>query len=189
MIESLDEWLALPSAFALIIYVSLIAATWCFARYRETYFGRETTEDERQKIFRASELIEKSSDHQRHFKKFGISKTRVFSFQQLAAWGYAPHFAPRHLFLNEQLVQFPDAVFAASTLVHEIEHSFWLPLIKATRWGERAAYQTQSDFLRASQVKGSVAELLAAYPDADQSFLMDLRESFAKYEIDHPAIT
>lgn len=70
-----------------------------------------------------------------------------------------------------------------------MHHSYQAPFFKSTWRGEQGAYAAQSEFLRANGVVGTLAQVIAMYPNTDPSYLQDLSDSFAIYAIANPAIT
>ena len=127
------------------------------------------------------------------FEKYGQRATqldvRIFSQREFPAWGYDPNVRRDLYFLADELIADVHPVLASSTIVHEMEHTYWLPGFAASYRGEQAAYQVQSDYLRAHGVVGTKDQVSALFPASDGSFFKDLAESFRYYRIEHPAIT
>ncbi len=102
-------------------------------------------------------------------------------------WGQAFHLS-RTVLLSKKLLQEVDTPFLASTIVHEIHHTYQAPFYKGLPAGEAAAYQAQSDFLRAMGIHGHVQSMYRAYPNTRDAYFNDLSKAFEDFNVHDPAI-
>jgi hypothetical protein len=105
-------------------------------------------------------------------------------------WGQNPHFASSIVLLRERFVEMCDEKLLAGTIVHEISHSFQLPLWKGTPRGEIWAYTYQSEFMKRIGVSGSLSSLSTVYDlQIEETYLGDTQYALEYYGVDDPAIT
>lgn len=180
----MEKLFSLPSPSILLAEAAVLLALFFFARRFELRVGRQLNHEELLRLRASLELLEASIQGR------ALARIRFLAFEQaeFPAWGFSPHFSPRTILLASELLNGLSPSFIASTIVHEQKHATWLPLVKSTWWGERAAYRAQSDFLNAHGINGTVNELQRRFPECDPTYLEDLRISFEEYKISTPAV-
>ncbi len=157
--------------------------------YSEWAFGDEPTLAEQVKIDRADQVIAATPGFNDYVNRRQDTSSWVFKSADFAAWGYDPHFFGKRVYLSTDLLTVTDDVFTASTIVHELQHTFQVPIWKASWRAEQWAYQAQSDFLRANGISGGVGALRQRFPNTRMDYLLDLRDSFEQYRVENPAVT
>jgi hypothetical protein len=78
--------------------------------------------------------------------------------------------------------------------VHESHHTYQFSPTRGVRFvpyfGERAAWQQQSDFLRSRGITGTVSQLRIRYPgNYHNAILIDMADNFRELNIENPAVT
>jgi hypothetical protein len=106
---------------------------------------------------------------------------------QPQAFGSDPQFAPGLIFISDRMVQ-ADPVMLASTIVHEIHHTYQAPLYSSSFRGEQAAYDADSRFLWAAGGHGRVWDLIRRFRATPQEYIRDQADSFVEFQIENPAI-
>jgi hypothetical protein len=139
----------------------------------------------------ARELIKATPGFEIYANRYSGTYTRVVPFEDhKRMWALEPHFSTSMVIVTDRLVNEADTVFLASTIVHEMVHRVQAPGYKGTSWGESAAYQAQSDFLRANGIEGvHVQQAFATFPNTPDQYLNDLSQSFRDHNVRSPALT
>ncbi len=189
--------MTLGSAKSALAGATLVAGLLGYAYYSENSFGRPANAKETATIGVMNASIVASPSSTRWATLVTKVPIQVFEKSKnggedglLDAWGYDPHFVLNKIYLSDQLLANVRPSLGASTIVHELVHTQWSPLFKASYQGEKAAYQEQSDYLRSVGISGRVIDVVRAngMNDHENSYLTDLAESFKKYEIENAAV-
>jgi RHS repeat-associated protein len=150
-------------------------------------YGRLPTAAELATINSAIALVDGNTDVSIANKAKLISK-EVIDFDE-GSWAKTRPFASYEILLTDELLGFVDVEFIASTIIHETLHTFQAPIYSSSFWGEKAAYQLQSDFLKRIGISGTREEIQIRFPRTRPGYLKDLAQDFEKHGIHEPAIT